>query len=109
MGISSVDKIEIKPKKRKRKASGKIMTKLLMGLLVVFLLAAAVGIYFTQEAQIERIKARADELNIEVQVAREKKIENEELFKKLDSLEYIEKIAREKLGMVKPGETVFPD
>lgn len=96
-------------KKRKGKASGKMMSKILLGLMVVSLLAGAGGIYFTQEAQIARIAARAQELDKEVRQAREKKLENEELFKKLDSLEYIEKIAREKLGMVKPGETVFPD
>lgn len=96
------------PKKRKSKASGKMMSKILLGLMVVSLLAGAGGIYFTQEAQFARIAARAQELDKEVQQAREKKKENEELYKKLDSLEYIEKIAREELGMVKPGETVFP-
>ena len=96
-------------KKRKSKASGKMMSKILLGLVVVSLLAGAGGIYFTQEAQIARIAARAEILNKEVQQAREKKKENEELYKKSDSLEYIEKIAREELGMVKPGETVFPD
>ena len=109
MGFSFGEKKIVKTKKRKRRASGKMMTKLLVGLVVVFALAGAVGIYFTQEAQIAKIKAKADILNIEVTEARAKKLENEELFKKLDSLEYIEKIAREKLGMVKPGETVFPD
>jgi len=96
-------------KKKKSRASGKMMTKILLGLVVVFLLAGAGGIYFTQEAQIARIRAQAAELNTEVQQAREKKAEQEDLFKKLDTPEYIEKIAREKLGMVKPGETVFPD
>ncbi|NMB97043.1 MAG: septum formation initiator family protein [Clostridiaceae bacterium] len=47
----------------------------------------------------------------------EKKISGEENLKKqlekekemLDSEEYIEKIARKKLGMVKPGERIFID
>lgn len=109
MSISFEDKKKEKKKKKRTRASGKIMSKLLLGLMMIFLLAVAAGIYFTQEAQIARIQARANELNIEVVKAREKKAEDEDLFKKLDSLEYIEKIAREKLGMVKPGETVFPD
>ncbi len=96
-------------KKKKGRASGKMMPKLLLGLLVVFLLAGAVGIYFTQEAQIARINARKAELSVEVQKAREEKEENVKLFEKSDTLEYIEKMAREKLGMIKPGETVFPD
>lgn len=97
------------PKKRKKKQSGKLLPKLLIGLIAVFLISGAVGIYFNQEEQIARIKEREKELSIEVQKARNEKLENEELFKKLDSLEYIEKMAREKLGMIKPGETVFPD
>ena len=100
-----------KPVQRKRrgKTSGKMISKILLGLFVVSLLAGAGGIYFTQEAQIARIEARAAELGKQVQEAREKKKQNENLYKKWDSLEYIEKIARENLGMVKPGETVFPD
>ena len=96
-------------KKKKGRTSGKMMTKLLLGLMVLFLLAGAVGIYFTQEAQFARIQARAAELNVEVQKARENKQENQKLFEKSDTLEYIEKIAREELGMIKPGETVFPN
>lgn len=107
MGLdSNTNKIR---KKRKGRASGKMITKLLMGLLILFLLAGAAGIYFNQEAQIARIEARAAELITEAEEARKEKAEYEELLKKMDSLEYIEKIAREELGMVKPGETVFPD
>lgn len=86
-----------------------MITKLLLGLLVLFLLAGAVGIYFTQETQFARIEAKAAALNAEAEKARKELQDFEELFAKSDSLEYIEKIAREQLGMVKPGETVFPD
>jgi cell division protein FtsB len=96
-------------KKKKGRASGSMITKLLMGLLVLFLLAGAVGIYFTQETQFARIEAKASELNAEAEKARKELQDFEKLFEKSDSLEYIEKIAREQLGMVKPGETVFSD
>ncbi len=105
---NSSDNIPIK-KKRRKKASGKALPKIIIGLIVVFFVAGAVGIYFNQEEQMARIRGRSKELNTIVTDAREKKKENEDLFKKLDSLEYIEKMAREKLGMVKPGETLFPN
>jgi len=44
-----------------------------------------------------------------VENARKERDEKEALLEKSDSLEYIEKIAREELGMIKPGETVFID
>lgn len=99
----------ITKKKKKRINFGRMLVNLLFCLGIVILLAAASTIYFKQEAQLARICERADELNTQVVAAREKKKENEDLYKKLDSPEYIEKIAREKLGMVKPGETVFQD
>ena len=48
--------IELNPeadvkKKKKGRASGSMIPKLLLGLMVLFLLAAAVGIYFNQESQ----------------------------------------------------------
>lgn len=96
-------------KKKRRGTSGKMVTKLLFGLVMVFLLAAAVMIYFEQEAQIARIQTRAEELSVEVEKAREKLAENQKLYEKINTPEYIEKVARDELGMVKPGETVYPD
>jgi cell division protein FtsL len=49
--------------------------------------------------------------NINAKVEREQKL-NDELLKQMETLhsnEYIEKIAREKLGMVKKGEKIFID
>jgi cell division protein FtsB len=97
-------------KKKKRRVNfGKMLATLISCLVIVILIAAAAAIYFKQEEQIARIKEKSEELNAQAETAREKKKEQEDLFKKLDSLEYIEKIARDELGMVKPGETVFPD
>ncbi|MHB1484530.1 MAG: FtsB family cell division protein [Saccharofermentanales bacterium] len=100
---------DINKKRKKRINFGNMLVNLLFCLGIVILLAAAATIYFKQETQLARIREKAAELNTQVVAAREKKKENEDLFKKLESLEYIEKIAREKLGMVKPGETLFPD
>ena len=57
-------------KKKKGRASGSMITKLLLGLLVLFLLAGAVGIYFTQETQFARIEAKAAALDKQVRERR---------------------------------------
>jgi cell division protein FtsB len=102
-------KSKIEKRRKRRKVSKKILPKIMLSIVVVGMLAAAIAIFFTQEAQIERLKAHQKDLSIQAEAALEKKQENEDLLEKSDSLEYIEKIAREQLGMVKPGETVFPD
>jgi cell division protein FtsB len=59
-------------------------------------------ILYSKEAEMQKVQE-----NIE-----EEKQTNEELKKQKDMLnsdEYSEKVAREKLGLVKPGERVFVD
>lgn len=102
-------KSKIEKRRKRRKVSKKILPKILISLMVVLSLGVVLALYFAQEPQIERLKARQNELQVQADAALEKKQENEALLEKSDSLEYIEKIAREQLGMVKPGETVFPD
>ena len=86
-----------------------IIPKIVISLAMVVLLSAAVAIYFDQETQIKRIQEKNSELEVLVENARKERDEKEALLEKSDSLEYIEKIAREELGMIKPGETVFID
>jgi cell division protein FtsB len=96
--------------KRKRLKSGrKTVTRILMSLLLVFFMASAMAVYFKQETQMDRIQSRHNELSIQHNKVVARKIEFEQLLEKSDSLEYIEQIAREQLGMVKHGEFLFVD
>lgn len=65
--------------------------------------------FISQEAVLDR---KNNEMkNVQARIDSEKK-QNEALKKqkeKLNTDEYIEKTAREKLGMVKPGEKIFVD
>ncbi|HOJ80326.1 MAG TPA: septum formation initiator family protein [Clostridiales bacterium] len=76
-------------------------------LLVIFLYLSYIAVN-----QQGLIYAKNQELNkLEEKIAEEKKI-NEELKKQskmIESDEYIEKVAREKLGMVKKNERVYVD
>ncbi|AEV67075.1 FtsB family cell division protein [Acetivibrio clariflavus] len=87
----------------KRKKS-KLGTLLFLGALayLTYLLINQQGILYAKKAQLDELNAkiRAEEEN------RERLIRQTE---EVNSEENIEKIAREKLGMVKRGERVFID
>jgi cell division protein FtsB len=79
----------------------------LVGLLMAGLLVAALGLYLDQDRQMARIRQSAAEADAKYAEALER---NRDAHKTLDSIgtdEYIERIARDKLGMVKPGERIL--
>ena len=81
---------------------------------LIFIAVALFSVYFTvtfieQQNLINSKKKQIEDIN--QKIADEQKI-NEELNKSkeiIGSDEYIEKVARERLGMVKSGEKVFVD
>ena len=66
-------------------------------------------IYFKQEQQIARIEQRQSELSRQLAEAAAEYAALQELQQLAGSDAYIENIARDQLGMVKPGELVFQD
>ena len=77
-------------------------------------LVIIVLIYFTYLAigQQKTLDAKALEIKSQQEKLQQETITNEKLNKQIEILssdEYIEKVAREKLGMVKKGERVFLD
>ncbi len=79
---------------------------------VFVLLAIFVYLSYVAVGQQKLLNAKSAEMNkIDNKIAEETKV-NEELKKEkemIDSDAYKEKVAREKLGMVKEGERVFMD
>lgn len=89
-------------KRRKRKAS------------IMFLLTLCVLGYFTYVlvGQEKVIRDKQNQISIVNKKIEDEKSLNAELKQqkeKVTSPEYAEKVAREKLGMVKPGEKIFVD
>ncbi|MFW5998791.1 MAG: FtsB family cell division protein [Bacillota bacterium] len=77
--------------------------------LLIFLIIAGIIFYnfYSNYVQIKKLESNLRNLQDEIETTRK---ENEELkvkLKNIDDMEYIEKIAREKLGLVKPGETLL--
>lgn len=62
-----------------------------------------------KQPEIIRNKERIDDLKKQVQQHQDKLDDLNELSKKVDTNEYIEKVAREQLGLVKENEIIFID
>lgn len=54
-----------------------------------------------------RLKLEIADIKMEIDAIRMRNAELEREIEKYNSPEYVEKIAREELGLVKPGETLF--
>lgn len=79
--------------------------KLIIGIVLVIFLISIFNFY-TNYKKINKLETQVHNLNQEIKEAEEK---NEELNEKLinvQSEEFIEKTARTKLGLVKPGEVL---
>lgn len=99
-----------KTEKKRRSSHRKIDIKKLIAIII----GAAIVFYFaytlvTQQISINKKNDEIKELESQVQAAEG---ESDKLKSELENLqdpEYIEKIAREKLGLVRPNERVFVD
>ena len=83
--------------------------RILIGLIVVFAVASGFAIYFDQENQLSRIQGKNAELQTQLDQVYAEQGELKELQDMVDTEEYIERVARDQLGMVKPNEIVFED
>ena len=75
-------------------------------LIIVFIFAIFVVNYIKQEITIRRIQEDIVNSQEQLQELKNKNSKLESSLKKVDSNEYIEKEARERLGMIKEGEKV---
>ena len=62
-----------------------------------------------QQPQIYANKQRIAELNEQIEYEKTRQAEIDELSRKVNTDEYIEKVAREKLGLVKSNAKIFID
>lgn len=86
---------------------GRILIRIIIGLFLVFALASAIAIFFDQENQMKRIRQKEDSLAGELNEVNADLAELRELQNLADSDAYIERVARDQLGMVRPNEIVF--
>lgn len=86
-----------------------VLTKVMVGMLTLFMLYVAVTVLIRQDEQMDRVLTKQAE--IQTALAKEEAAfrETQELHDSFGTDAFIEKIAREKLDMLLPGEILFID
>lgn len=91
--------IKKKPKKRLK------FIHLVIGFVFIYFTA----IFWNQKALMKDLETKKNEVQTEVDNIKNDIKELEEEMKDSESLEFVEKVAREELGMVKPREIIYID
>ncbi len=85
----------------------KLIKSRIVRILLIFLFSFTVYKFYVNYQHINQLKKRIEGLENAVILAEDDKIELQEELKNIDNPEYIEKIARDELGLVKPGELLL--
>lgn len=90
----------------KEKGKKPIQTVLIVLAIFALFIFATNG-YLKQEKELERLNKEAEELQLKLEIA-EREAKQVDALKALSgSTDYIERFAREKLGLVRPDEIIF--
>jgi len=81
--------------------------EMILRLIMVSLLLYAMGRYSEARSLSREMRAYADELHLELRAVEEEHQRLEDRFAHLRDLSEIERLAREQLGYVRPGEIIF--
>lgn len=78
-------------------------------IMIIGLLIYLVIVFINQQQRISKLESQKESKNEEVKELEKEIGYLQEKIKHTDSLDYIEKIAREELKMIKPGEIIYID
>ncbi len=84
-----------------------ILASRLFKVLIIFILIFTVYRFYLNQREINRLEREIEQLIAEVNLAEEKQAQLQEEIEHINDLEYIERIARKELGLVKPGELLI--
>ncbi len=74
----------------------------------IFLLACyVIFTLVSQQIQIMKLRSQIEEVRDEIESKKETRKALKEEIEKMNDMEYIERLAREELGMVRPGEITY--
>ena len=91
-------------KKKRKKLFGNFIT-----LVLCVAIIALVFTIISQQTTISKLSKEGDTLKERIAQQEQEKVRIEEQLEAPNELERVEQIAREQLGMLKPGERVFVD
>ena len=81
------------------------LAALVVGILIVVIMVACFGLF----QKLQNNNSRIDELNSQIRTEKQRSEDIEEFRQYTETREYIEEIAREKLGLVYEGEVIFKE
>ncbi len=84
-----------------------ILASRLFKVLIIFILIFTAYRFYLNHREINRLEREIEQLIAEVNLAEEKQAQLQEEIEHINDLEYIERIARKELGLVKPGELLI--
>ena len=87
----------------------KIMKNLYKKILFIIVACYVISIFVSQQQTLNTYKAEIDKYDLQIQEAKETQESLVAMKDNVNSPEYIEQIAREKLGMYLPNEKVYID
>ena len=93
---------------RKQKgASGSPAIRVIVVLFFILLFAVGASMYMNQNISLQRISSQSEKLTEKQEAAIQANEDAKSIEKKVGSDAYTEEMARNQLGMVKTGETIF--
>ena len=93
-------------RKRNRRS---IVPRIIIGLVMIIAVASAVAIYFDQEEQFARIRSERVRLDAELAKAKARNESLLDLAAVAGTDAYVEWVARNQLGLVRPEEIILTD
>lgn len=86
-----------------------IISRIVIGLIFVLALAIVFSLLIDQNKEMERLKLKARDLKVELELVEIEQAEIQNLIEKVDSDEFVETIARDELGLITADEYIFVD
>lgn len=94
------------PEKR-RHGRGQPIKMLFFLFTMIFVFSLAVNIYLRQEKEMRRLSAESDDLHKKLDLVMQEEKDIEEMKNMSGSEDFIERMARDELGLVRPEEIIF--
>lgn len=95
--------------KMKSKMSKNALTRMVFTGVLIIVLAVCITIFFAQEQEAKRLKRKHEELQTIIAELEAEKYELEQLYNIAGTPEYVERIARDSLGMVAPEDLIIQE
>jgi cell division protein FtsB len=97
----------VKDRILRRGDSGSPFVRVIVVLFFVFLFAVGASMYISQNVSYARVSAQSEVLADSQEAVLRENEEAKNVQMKVGTDDYTEEMARNQLGMVKPGETIF--